>query len=277
MKILFLCVNYNSYRELNDFCKSVKLALAHAPDSIEVEFHVADNTEVAIENILNIDDVHWRVHSWPLHQNIGYLPALEYMMAQLPGIREGIFDFVVFSNVDVLVSEDFFSKLAGIAIPPDTGWIAPSIKSEYEKRDRNPGMIRRPTRLRLELCWLMFRLPFLYRCYHRYVYQQFKGKKKTVPDFIYAGHGSFMIFTRKFMKNYPSISYPGFLFCEEIFLAEVLRRCGLKCIYRPEIQITDIDHISTSKMDAEKYFKSRLESLDAVIRLFFHFSNKVNQ
>lgn len=275
MRVLFLCVNYHSYRELAVFRESVEQALACASDSVEAELHIADNTDTEFEEISPADGSRWRVRSYPLHRNIGYLPALEYLMSQSPGLREGMFDFVIFSNVDVQVAKDFFTRLAAVSLPPDTGWIAPAIESEYEGRDRNPGMIRRPTRCRLELCRIMFRFPFLYRWYHHRVYLRSCSSGKAAADIIYAGHGSFMIFTRAFMMNYPAISYPAFLFCEEIFMAELLRRCGLKCVYRPEIRITDLDHVSTSKMDSGTYFRARRQSLGAVIGMFFRLFRKV--
>lgn len=78
-----------------------------------------------------------------------------------------------------------------------------------------------------------------------------------------------MIFTSEFFKKCPTLSYPVFLFCEEIFFAEIVRRIGGKVTYCPSIKIKDKEHASTSKMNLSKYCKYNYEALTYIINTFY--------
>jgi GT2 family glycosyltransferase len=117
---------------------------------------------------------------------------------------------------------------------------------------------------------LLFRFPLLYHLYTQTVYRKkvITATQKPQQD-IYAGHGSFMIFTSAFFQKCPKMDYPVFLFCEEIFLAEKVRSIGGKTTYCPSIKIHDKEHASTGKMKLSKYCKYNFEALTYIIRHFY--------
>jgi GT2 family glycosyltransferase len=62
---------------------------------------------------------------------------------------------------------------------------------------------------------------------------------------IYAPHGSFLIFSSEYFRAGGSLDFPCFLFGEEVYLAEVLRKLGLDVVYEPSLEVVHQEHKST--------------------------------
>ena len=87
---------------------------------------------------------------------------------------------------------------------------------------------------------------------------------------IYAGHGSFMLFTRALVDSYPELQFPSFMYGEEIYMAELVRASKLKVIYSPILRIANIGNISTSLINQAQKSKWNKESLQAIYKHFFN-------
>src|SRR3954469_4439982 len=68
---------------------------------------------------------------------------------------------------------------------------------------------------------------------------------------IYAPHGSFLVLSKEYFRAGGTLDFPCFLFGEEIYLAENLRRLGLDVVYEPSLEVVHQEHKST------KLLKSR--------------------
>ena len=267
--ILFLCVNYHSYPELDDYLDSINRAALSFKNPLSVDVKVADNS---VENRQPVDvsrynSIHIEVS--PYHKNLGYMGAISRLIQDAGPEKVKTYDFVIVSNVDLLLSESFFTGLLALETDANTGWIAPQIFSQAEKRDRNPKISKRPSANRLKMLMLMFKYPLLYRLYTDWVYR-FRDKKqsRSAGRLIYAGHGSLMIFTNLFMQQHANFQFPSFLFGEELFFGELARSSGLKVIYAPEIVVHDIDHASTGKINRRAYCRMNYDSLSKLKPLF---------
>ena len=86
---------------------------------------------------------------------------------------------------------------------------------------------------------------------------------------IYAPHGSFVIFTHKFIKKNNKFNYPMFLFGEEIYVAEKSREYNLDVIYLPDLVVFDDEHVSTSLMRPEIYRSYNYKALSYILRHFY--------
>ena len=118
----------------------------------------------------------------------------------------------------------------------------------------------------------MYKLPLFYYMYYKLIYKiSRRNIKITSRQLIYAGHGSFMIFTNKFLEQNSTFKFPSFLFGEEIFFAELCKISNLKVVYRPEIEIVDIDHTSTSKLNRKVFFKMNYESMSIITKQYFNY------
>lgn len=269
-KFLFLLVNFESYPQLTDYLASIDQAAGRMPQA-QVEVWIADNTETDFQEIVFPAYTSIRVHVCPYHQNSGYFGGANRLMKEAGDLAA--YDYVVISNVDILLPVTFFEDMLSLQIGENVGWVAPAIYSEKEGLDRNPELVYRPSALKLRLLMVMYKYDVLIRLYNRLLYR-FRRKKKVAEakgkTFIYAGHGSFIVLTRAFFRCTSSLEYPCFLFGEEIFLAELIREEGLDVLYVPAVHVLDIDHIATSKIDRKTYFRLKYQSVNYLYNTFFH-------
>lgn len=266
-EILVICVNYNTHQHLHDYVNSLLLSHDLAKEDINLTILVADNSDEITTNSfrsqLNVEIIY--THS---DENIGYLGAVNYAIAT-NNINLTSYDFLIISNVDLKVSLNFFLSLENIKVDESIGWIAPSIFSVKEMKDRNPKILLRPTKQKLFFTSILYSHPVIHKIYTRYLYSKRKIENHHDHKIIYAGHGSFMIFTRNFFKKVSDLNFPSFLFCEEIFLAELVSGANLHVVYNKSLKIIDSDHASTGKLKSKVFCRFNRDSLKMIISKFF--------
>ena len=268
MNILFVPVTYNSYDALDNYIASIGKALDAAADpTISITIHVADNSTIEkkekkeLEGSISLLTSHY--------DNPGYLPAA---LKTVYSEDVAKYDYIIISNVDVVLDETFFTALRDLKADADTVWIAPFIWSPSEQRDVNPKIQERYTKKRLRLLRLFFRFPLVWYTYSKSVYRL---RKQEAPSSlpkggpIYAGHGSFMIFRPEIFLQEPKLDYPVFLFCEEIYMAEMALRIGKKVTHCPSVKVWDKEHASTGLMNLWRYCKYNHDALSYIIRTFY--------
>lgn len=263
MNLAIFCVTYNSYDETQQFLASIDRAAVKAKGT-RFDVFVGDNTETDVKEIV-FPSRHFNLKTYGFRKNWGYFGAVSRMMGQEDTAG---YDFVVISNVDVTLDENLVSKLAQQETAENVGWIAPQIYSTLEQRDRNPKIMRRYSRRKLQVLRLFFRFPLLYRLYTHTAYRAKKLRGHS-PGFIYAGHGSFIILTRQYLQKCGTVSYPVFLFDEEIYLAEECLRHGLTVEYRPSLGVVDAEHVSTGKIRPKYYYRYNYEALTYILKTYY--------
>lgn len=269
MKVIILCVNYNSYNELNDYIQSIDESSKNCTSPILIDVVIVDNSKnrenFSFSGSINVKQIF-------TNKNLGYFGAIAFAINELQ-CKLNEYEYIIFSNVDLQVSIDFFSNLSILKIDKNVGCIAPKIFSKKEGINRNPKVINRYSLRKLKILKIMYRFPLLYYLYKDFFYINRRNKIST-NDFtgldIYAAHGSFMIFTKVFSSFLQTFIYPTFLFCEELFIAENLKKQELRTIYEPKLKIMDIDHASTSKMKSSFYFKCNFDSVNMIIKEFYN-------
>jgi GT2 family glycosyltransferase len=153
---------------------------------------------------------------------------------------------------------------------------------------QNPYFVERPSRRKILLTaivWKYALLAFLLRrsvkvrrgfrnrlvCWN----DGLKEKRFSPPSSkikeIYAAHGSAVFLSERFFARGASLCYDGFMFGEELYLAEQARNTGLKVLWVPELRIIHHEHNAirgvsrrqirrwareSSKMIWENYFKT---------------------
>lgn len=268
MKTVVFCVNYNSYKELDGYLRTIEIAHKASGSGNSVTVVVADNSEHP-ESYSYKGDLDVRI--LPTNANLGYFGGATFAIEK-SGLKVSDFDFSVISNVDLLLPEDFFKKLYAEQIDKSVGCIAPSIISKGEGVNRNPKVLSRYSAKKLKMLRLMFQFPILWKTYNSLLHGKRREKvqsENTTEREIYAAHGSFMLFTQAFCDFLQEMNFPTFMFCEELFIAENLRKMGLKTIYKPQLIVNDIDHVSTSKMKSSFYFKCNYESLNMILKEYY--------
>lgn len=266
--ILLVCVNFNSYNELDRYVCSIQETISNSGSKYQIDILISDNSYVK------------KKINYPNYTNISIKQVFnETNEGYLGGVNSAIknamlspkdYEFFIISNVDLIIPKYFFKDLFKLNLSPQIGWIAPSIISEKENRDRNPKIIARPSKLKMKITAFMYWMPVVHLFYSKLVYPKKKrGSHKYYNKKIYAGHGSFMLFTNSFTKKNVDLDYQSFLFGEEIFFAELNRISGLDTIYFPELVVHDIDHVSTSKIKKSEYYKMNFQSIKYIIKRFF--------
>ena len=252
-RLAIFCVTYNSYFELKVYLSSLDTAASKVSSLLNVDIFIVDNTEEGVQKVDYLDTFsHINCILIPFHENNGYFGGVKKGME---GVDVKIYDFVAITNVDLTVADDAFLNLVNINVDDNVGWIAPSIMSKKENRDRNPGVLSRYSRRKLLMLKFKFDYPIVDFIYNQTFYKRKRLRKKYSAMDIYAGHGSFILLTRAYFEKCGMIDYPVFLFGEELYLAEECRKHSLRVIYRPEICIYDSEHVSTSKLKKTLPFK----------------------
>lgn len=243
-KIAVFCVSYCSDHERDLYLSTIRNAAQKASNIVDVDVFVSNNTK---------------------EDNPGYFGAIKRLMQQ---VDVNNYDYSIISNVDLMLEEDFFQKLADYICSEDTGWIAPQIWSNLEERDRNPKVLNRYSLKKLQILRTFYQFPILDTLYTSTFYKKKKYESHQAGQ-IYAGHGSFIILTRRFFELCGKIDYPVFLFCEEIYLAEMCRKAGLKVLYEPSLTVKDTEHASTGRMNHGFYCRCNYEAMQYIIKTFY--------
>ena len=261
-KLILICVNYNSYEALRDFLESVNLAAAQAADVMRVDVAIADNSTT----LQAIDTAYAHINSiiTEAKGNLGYLGGA----LPLYNAYAQAYDYVSISNVDLQLAKDFFIRM--LEIQDDSiGWIAPDIYTGKIDRHENPSMLKCPTTRNFAIWNIIYSCTFIYRIYHFLYLLKSKKRANVHASTIYAGHGSFMLFTSRFIAHYPELHFPTFMYGEEIFFAELTHAARLKVWYAPELQINNIGNISTGQLSLKQRANWSKESLLALQKQFF--------
>ena len=265
MKVIIFCVNYNSYDELNAYLESLRDAVKDC--KMELTVIVADNSKIIEELRSGYDFELIHINT---NGNLGYFGGAIYGI-QNCGKKLSGFDYIIISNVDLQVDKEFFHQLSCLQTTESIGCIAPRIFSIGENRDRNPKVLERYSLRKLKVLRLMYKFPVLDYLYRTIFFTKRRQHvENSTQEYIYAAHGSFMLFTKQFSGFLQTMKYPVFMFGEEVFIAENLIRNGLKTIYKPELKVWDNDHASTSKMKNSFYYKCNYEAIDMLVKEYFH-------
>ena len=264
-KILIVAVNYNSYKQLDGFIESCSKAYSNSECDFELFIKIADNSpihqSVSYKKYVNINiEVQKK-------DNLGYFGGAFSIINSLTDLRQ--YKYVIISNVDFALDKNFFNELLITKYPKNIGWIAPSIISVNEQRDKNPKILSRYSLKQLKILHLLYKYPFLHKLYTRTVYKRKRLRPTYQAQEIYAGHGSLMIFTGESLEKLYPLSYPVFLFGEECFMAEMLAMNGYRVFYNPAIKVVDQEHASTGKMKGNYYYKCNEEAIDYLIKTFY--------
>jgi GT2 family glycosyltransferase len=193
----------------------------------------------------------------PSSRNRGYFGAADWALRHyLEGHNAP--DWVVVCNNDIVFDDlQLLSRLSEKDAMA-TGVIAPSIISGLTGHDANPSIERRPTELRMwrYRAWLsnyymmwfkQWLSPFVRRVRYS-VSRRKRGPGEAVSRAIYAPHGSFLIFSRRFFEAGGFIDDGSFLYGEEFSVAEMCLRLGLPVIHDPSLRVQHQEGQSAGRM-----------------------------
>lgn len=271
-QVLIACVNHNSYKELEVFLSSINTAAKRAEHLCHVEVLVADNSnKKEIINSAHYSSILCHIYSV---DNKGYINSAQEAMLHYGASKCQQADFVIVSNVDISLSETFFIQLLTLKTT-NIGWIVPRIYTPSTRTEENPYAIYRYSKFKLHILKCLYSVPFLLRCYVKTGHLiRSKQRQQQVASLqekkIYAGHGSILIFTKKFMQDIFPFNFPCFLYGEEIYFAELALRHNLNTCFYPQIEVENISaHISTGMLPVAKRCKYNYIAIQYLLNEFY--------
>ncbi|HEU4654944.1 MAG TPA: hypothetical protein VFS47_13225 [Steroidobacteraceae bacterium] len=205
--------------------------------------------------------------------NLGYFGGARHGLAKHRRTH-GTPDWLVVCNVDLTFdTRALIQRLAGIQ-DANIGVIAPQIISTASGRQLNPYMTRRPTRLRMHVYKWLFQSYIGLSMYS--VASEWLLKRRSsvrsdhkIPRRIYAAHGAFMIFSKRYFTCGATLEHPPFLFGEEISVAEQARNAGLSVIYDPQIRVEHEEHVSISTLPSRRVQAFHAEAAAFIAEKYF--------
>lgn len=275
MKLLIICVCYNNPDDFIKYLHSIRKSKQFSEqysndDQIDITIHVVNNGDSfnsSIKHEFEKKSSQIRINILEGQGNIGYFPGLLHGWKNASKEK---FDMVIVSNIDLELSENFLLKLNSAVDKSKKIIVAPSIISGFEKKDRNPKIINRPSKKAMLKYLFLYSIPYFHHLYKTLLYPRKKIIDTNNYDQkkIYAPHGSFIIFSNVdgFISQY--LSYPVFLFGEEIFVGEKANYFKHDVIYLKDIIVNDSDHATTS-LQKENFI--RKHNLAAIKYLYSNF------
>lgn len=181
--------------------------------------------------------------------------------------KEEGFEYIICSNSDIKIDkqdsilnviENIYSTDTNIAI------LAPHIINQ-NYISQNPFRKYRFTKkeiLKMKLFYLMnfYKIYYFLRIYTLYNIITFLAERrnfnrikkntqmKQSSAYIYAPHGSFIIFTPTFFNYFKGFDTNTFLYCEEFILAEAIFQKQLKVYYENSIEVLHNESSSTNEI-----------------------------
>jgi len=123
-----LCVCYNSYTEALKYLYSINSNIN--VDELYLDLFFIDNSSEV--DAIAVKELRSKPFNFNLNyfktQNLGYFPSTAVAVEKL-AIHLNTYDYTIISNVDLSVSDDFFSNLKELNITQSVGAIAPTIYS----------------------------------------------------------------------------------------------------------------------------------------------------
>jgi GT2 family glycosyltransferase len=268
IKVCLVCVCYNAYEDTLRLLNSIEHAFSIVSD-LALTVVLSDNS-TSVQGAKLIERVNFSYnYIYIKNDNVGYFPAFNLGVKATKECVED-FDYIIVSNVDLAMDSDFFNSLKSLKLKNNIGLVAPKIISDSSGNDSNPKMKSRPTKRQISIMRLLCSSPVLFSLYQKLSILKLnfrKQPKNTITGTnndvrMYGAHGAFMIFTQMYFEAKARIDYPRFLFGEEGFVAEELRKYSLKIQHETNLVIYDKEHGSTSTQPSKFICKEHKKSYD---------------
>ena len=274
IKALLITVNYGSTASLLELLSS----LQHLKAFSEIEIIIVDNSS-GDTHAATIREAIAEIPTAELVEsptNRGYFGAARFGLDHYLARGHGLPDWMIVCNHDVVIEDEAFFEKLYVHDPSTVGVLAPRITIASQEVEQNPFMEERPG------WWRQFTMRLYSAAYPLAVTWDWLSRRKRVllshtlwgmssprsdggrrP--IYAGHGAFMIFSRKFFDAGGILDDQLFLFCEEIAIGESCRSLGLQVVYEPTLAVLHNEHQSVGNGMSRRVYHYQRRSVRYVL------------
>jgi GT2 family glycosyltransferase len=229
--------------------------------TVDVVTLIVDNGTRSSGSIAALADLHCPaegVHVMSPGTNLGYFGGARWALEQY--LETNYLPlWVVVCNPDIaLVPTDFFGRLVRLHGSAEPMVVGPTIISSRTRNPQAAFMSTRPSATRMHLYKLIYSsrcLASIYELGSRALLFAGSARRWALRArrngdrrrrVIYACHGSFMIFNHSYFERGGGLAHGAFLFGEEVFVAESVRRLRGQIVYEPELRVIHRGRSSTS-------------------------------
>ncbi len=275
--ILVIGVIYNTYPETIRYLNSLT-----PQATVNLAVILVDNSDQAAspDFIKKINGLPF-LHYLETGKNLGYFggarEGLKYYLAEHPIYPS----WILVTNVDIVFTPQFFTRLTALNHRQSLGLVAPSIISKKWNTDYNPKIQQRYSKKKLLLyrflysSFLVHNL-FLLAAYGKKWVGGVRGRNKEAAASqgqlgkkIYAPHGSCLVFKNDYFIGGGTLDMPNFLFGEEVMVAETAMQLGLDVEYHPELVIHDYEHASTGFFLTPKMSGYNRQAIQSILTRYY--------
>ena len=275
--ILFLLVNYFNEREVAEFVTSQLGKYLNG----DVHIIITDNGSKEPETLKQLAAKYENVTVVKPDKNLGYFGAANFGLSCYLIKNADLPDAVIVCNTDIeLVNTDFIGDLNKVMNEKQFDVMGPDIYSTFMKYHQNPYIINRISAGKMKLYKFVTSNTLFYSMFtllHLIKGKLFKSNIKSKVDKpmdTFAVHGSFMIFNKSYFDKGGILNYPSFLFGEELFVAELGLKLGLKTVYEPLLIVKHFQNSTTGIFKTAKSVKFLHESYSYLLKTFFASEDK---
>ena len=255
-KVNIVTVSYRNHADTRAFLDSLATVRGFQECNVTVV-----NNAVGSEDLAEIDEIAasfegslTMVHS---AENLYYWGGAESVVRRMLDSDSGGvgFDWLIICNNDVLFNDAGFLETLRSCDASDHGVIAPSIISLATGRDQNPFLRKPPGMFQLikwralfsnfpvakVLLGLRWAIGPLRRFMNRSRLEGGVGGRGN----IYAPHGAFMIFSRRYFERGGWLDTTVPMYMEEITTGAIAEQIGVPVLYCPVLQVHHCEHATT--------------------------------
>lgn len=269
MRVTIVAVNYNTEVALVSLLNSIRNESA-----LRIDVLIVDNSNSLPLDFFQVSQ-EMTLKILKPEKNLGYLGGFHYALNS-DAFGQNM-DYVLLANPDIRFERFFFSALKDLTSDSETAVFAPEVVAQPAGIRQNPFMRRRPTAL-----WVLVRLFWhsniiFYRFYEALSLARkalkfnklIKNSGAAVCEDIYAPHGSLLVFSGAFLRGGWLPPYFGFLYGEEIFVAERVMAASMKVTYCRELIAFHDEHVSTRHMASRTVVRCSRASLWGLYKTYF--------
>lgn len=248
-KILILCVNYNSDLDTKDFFFDVKSQ--SVSDQIQFIAVCNGSKSVLLDSMAEEYGACFSVYYCT--KNDGYFNAAHdaYMSEK----NKNLYQHIIVCNADVKLPDQYFFE--NYLREHRTGCVAAPRITTLDQRHQNPFLKRRPKKIRLLFLKWIFKFWLVFKIYsYLSSLRQLRERPSAGIDegymFIYAPHGSFIIFKQSYFSMGGTLEHDSLLYGEELHVGEQVRMLGQQIEYLPDLEVLHKEHAVTSSLGLKK-------------------------
>ena len=208
-------------------------------------------SKIALNKIVKNSNIDIKIIISP--KNLYYWGAANYALDQIDLNANNHPEWIIICNNDILFSrKDLLSKIMNYN-SKDYPVLAPAIFSSKTKKDLNPFMEKQINYL-AKLYYSLFYINsitgfiiYKFRQFLKMIVSIF-NRSMTKSKFIYAPHGSFIIFSKNFFQSGGYLDQNLTMYGEEFTTAEIANKLNIPIYYEPDIEVVHVEH-SSSKIN----------------------------